>query len=105
MSFGNSWEDVFAIARRLQNLYGVEEINESTGLETSWSPLEPRDEGVHMETLALKREKLSVPLEQIWKEAGYSPEDIAQMQASDEYKSRLAMMQMGMSAAAMESTG
>lgn len=105
VSFGNSWEDVFEIARRLQNLYGIEQIGETASMETTWAPLEPRDERSHMETLALKREKLGIPLTQVWKEAGYSPEDIDQMQASDEYQSRQAMMRMGMSAAEMESTG
>lgn len=96
VGFGNSWEDVYAIARKLQNLYGAEQVDELAGLETTWAPLETRDTLAHIEELALKREKLQVPLPQVWKEAGYSPEDIEGMLASDEYQSRLRMLRMGL---------
>jgi hypothetical protein len=96
VSFGNAWEDVFSVARRLQNLYGTEQVDDQATMETTWLPLEPRDEAQHMASLALKREKLSVPLSQIWKEAGYSPEDILEMQASEEYQSRQAMLRLGL---------
>lgn len=105
VDFGNAWEDVFGQARRLQNAFGAEQVDELAGIDVTWAPLEPRDEGAHIETLALKREKLSVPLRQVWKEAGYSPEEIAEMEASPEYQARLRMMTVGLGADDQETAG
>ncbi len=96
VDFGNSWEDTFGLARRLQNLYGAQQVDELAPIEVIWAPLEPRDEAAHIESLAVKREKLSVPLRQVWKEAGYSPDEIAEMEASPEFVARLRMLTVGL---------
>lgn len=87
--FGDAWEDMLYLARRLTNTFGGESIGEESLLETRWKPSESRDEAEWIATLAIKREKLMVPLEQIWSEVGYSGEQIAKMMSSPEYRARI----------------
>ncbi|HUW14899.1 MAG TPA: hypothetical protein VM537_34585, partial [Anaerolineae bacterium] len=104
ISMGNRWEDAMVLARRLWNTYGETEgsefgaLDEEQDIETLWADTETRNELVVMEELKIKRESLKVPLETLWAEAGYSPEDIEQMQNTDEYKTlqaqRAAMVNM-----------
>lgn len=99
---GNGWEDALLLGARLHNLYGpqgrplVTDAEEL--LQTSWAPAETRDETAHIEAVALKREKLAIPVEQAWREAGYSEEQIATMRESPEYQARLALISLGSSA-------
>ena len=88
--FGNSWEDVLYMARRLANTVNAG-LNEDALLEVEWTPAATRDEKEHIETLGLKRERLNIPLETLWAEAGYSQEDIDAMMATEEYRARLNM--------------
>ena len=88
--FGNSWEDVLYMARRLASTANAG-LNEDAQIEVEWTPAATRDEKEHIETLGLKREKLNVPLEMLWSEAGYSQEDIDAMMATEEYRARLNM--------------
>lgn len=88
--FGNSWEDMLYMARRLANTVGAG-LDEDALLEVEWTPAATRDEKEHIETLGMKRDKLSVPLEMLWAEAGYSQEDIDAMLATEEYQARLQM--------------
>ncbi len=91
VSFGNSWENVFSMARRLWNTFGdtetaqlgtqiIGELDESVKLETIWQDAESRNEKVLLETLKLKAE-LGIPSATLWAEMGYSPEQIAKMLA------------------------
>lgn len=41
-----------------------------------------------IETIALKVDKLRIPLEQAWREAGYSQDEIDAMMSSEEYQAR-----------------
>ncbi len=100
VSAGNTWEDVMKMARRLHNVFGQgEDLSEETLISTQWADPETRNEQAHIEAIAMKREKLRIPLEQAWLEAGYTPEEIDQMKESDDYQARLNMMQIGMSGA------
>lgn len=47
-----------------------------TDAETLWEDPEARTEGEHVDAL-LKLSTLGVPQEQLWQDAGYSPQDIA----------------------------
>jgi len=95
-SFGNSWEDVLYLSRRLANTFGGAGLDEDVLLSTQWEPAETRDEKAFLEGLALKRDKLGVPQVMIWREAGYSQEEIDEMMASDEYQARVGMLRMGL---------
>lgn len=93
---GNGWEDVLALARRLHNTFGPgPTLDEAALIACEWEPAETRDEEVHVKSVALKRDKLSIPVEQAWREVGYSEEEIAQMQQSPEYAARLALISLG----------
>lgn len=90
--FGNAWEDVMAMARKLANLYGSAGMDEAVRFSTLWEHSESLDE------LMQKRTALRIPLEQLWREAGYSEDDIAAMKQTDEYQATLALMQAGINA-------
>jgi hypothetical protein len=97
VAFGNAWEDVMGMARRLWNTFGDEgEPDETQLIETLWEDPQTRNEKAHLEGLGLKREKLGVPLEQLWSEAGYTPEQIERMKAMDEYQARQAQYDLAL---------
>lgn len=76
--FGNAWEDVLAMARRLHNRYGAGGLDEEADLSILWEDPETRNEVEHLEGLKVKAE-LGVPQETIWREMGYSADDIERM--------------------------
>jgi hypothetical protein len=78
--FGNGWEDVMSMARKLDNLYGRAGLDESILFSALW------EHSTSLDELKDKRESLSIPLEQLWMEAGYSPEKITSMKNSEEYQ-------------------
>jgi len=84
VTFGNAWEDCLNVARRMANTFGAAGLDEEAQIESQWNPAAVRDESAELERIALKREKLQVPLFQVWQEAGYSPEQIDKMLASPE---------------------
>ena len=87
--FGNGWEDVMSISRRLSNHFGQAGLDESQRLTTLWSSRQT------LEDVAAKRQ-LGVPEEQLWIEAGYTQEEIAAMKETDEYRARSMMRQIGL---------
>jgi hypothetical protein len=99
IAFGDAWEQCFYIARKLANTFGGANMPEDSLLETLWEPAAIRDDKLFLEELKIKKDSLSIPLEQLWKEAGYSEEQVADMMATDEYQSRNAMMKIGITAA------
>ncbi len=70
-SFGNSWEDVMRLALRMKGLG-------EGRLSTQWKDPAPKSEKEHVDSLLVKQQ-LGVPQEQLWREAGYSDEDIEAM--------------------------
>lgn len=93
--YGNDWEDCFDMARRLAKEKG-QILNVDAVLNTQWMPAEPRDEKEEIETIGLKVEKLGIPLETAWKEAGYTADEIEDMKETEEWKSRQAMQGMAL---------
>lgn len=96
--FGNSWEDAMMIARKLWNTFGDTDrqgqMDEDQAIETIWQDPETRNDLVVAQTLQIKREALHIPLETLWAEGGYSPQQIQQMMATDEYKNYLEMQKI-----------
>lgn len=78
-AFGNAWEDVMTFACKIA---GVEDASFST----QWKDPAPKSELEHMNALALKAEKLGIPQEQLWKEAGYTDEEIKVMKDGEAEK-------------------
>jgi hypothetical protein len=81
VSFGNAWEDVLAMARRLANVYGGgPELDETATISAQWAPVGTRDEKLDAEVAQIKA-ALGVPQEQLWSELGYDAADIERMLA------------------------
>ena len=94
VDFGGDWQAAFEMGRKLHRANN--QAGELEGeLELTWEAAETADEKAEMETRAQKWETAQVPIEQRWREAGYTEEEIAQMQA----------MQMGELAQAQSSLG
>jgi hypothetical protein len=73
VDFGNRWEQVFKIARRLHNAFAVSapKLDETQRVECQWKDPQKRNEKELLETLEAKA-RLGVPQEQIWQEMGYN---------------------------------
>lgn len=91
--FGNSWEMVLKVSRRLYNakMIGEEMLNEEPMFETLWADAGTQSEAERVEMLVMKRE-LGIPLPQLWQEAGYSRQQIDEMKKTEEYARMLAAM-------------
>jgi hypothetical protein len=77
VDFGNAWEDVMIVARRLFNTFGDGGLDEGSIIDTIWDEAESRNEKEQAETLAIKVEKLGVPDAQAQSEMGYNATEIA----------------------------
>lgn len=101
VSFGNAWENAMILARRLRNTFGVQAmgqtLDEAQRIETIWRDPQTRNEKEHIETISTKIEKLRIPLERAWREAGYDEQTIAEMMDSPEIQARLNMLSIGLS--------
>lgn len=75
--FGNSWESVFNIARRLENAFGAGGMDEDEDIETVWEQAESRNDKEQADTLAIRVEKLGVSETQAQTEMGYNETQIA----------------------------
>lgn len=111
-SFGNAWEDVQRMGLKVAGAFGTEAIPNADGLiiSTMWADAQVRNEREHVEALGMKVEKLNVPREQAWKEAGYSADDIRAMQDMKEQESaerveEAAVLDQGRQANALETVG
>jgi len=78
VTFGNSWEDMLSMARKLANLYGSMALDETATISTQWASAETRNETEDVANAKTKGE-LGIPQEQLWAELGYSQADIDHM--------------------------
>ncbi len=78
VSYGNAWEDLMALARRLFNTYGGGGMNEDAIISTQWASPETRNETEDVANAKVKGE-LGIPQEQLWSELGYSRDEIEHM--------------------------
>ena len=104
MMFDAAWQAAFALARKLANTFGQAGLAEEPKLILQWEPLQSRDTQDERDEWRVKKE-LGVPLETIWAEMGYSPDEIAVMKASDEYQARLGLMSAALGVADAGATG
>jgi hypothetical protein len=84
--FGDAWEDVMDMARRLENLYG-ESLNEDDELTVRWAEAQARSQDETHAELKLKKE-LGIPLRQLWSELGYDEAKIDEMLQEPEVRNR-----------------
>ena len=89
IAFGNAWEDAMLLAMRIQAAFGAPVSGaEDAIIEAQWADPETRNEEMVIQGLAVKRSQLGVPRKQIWREAGYTVEEIDQMEADLEEEKR-----------------
>lgn len=91
--FGNTYEDMFAIARKLYNTFGAGGLDEKQTIDVQWKDAKSRNEKELLETLVLKKQ-LGVSDEQIWREMGYNDEQIRGFIKAAVTKQALALRQM-----------
>jgi hypothetical protein len=70
---GESYEELIRLAFVVQ---GDKGRSKEEAIETVWKDPESRTEGQHIDATVKKR-ALGVPLQQLWEDAGYSPQQIA----------------------------
>lgn len=76
-SYDDSLEELIRLAGVVD---GIDHLANATQCETIWADPESRTESEHIDALSKKKE-LGVPLQQLWEEAPYSPEQIARFPA------------------------
>jgi Phage portal protein, SPP1 Gp6-like len=75
--FGVGWQECMALALRLKE-GGAFEPGDEDRIEVDWSDPETRTEAQHVDALVkLGSDPIKVPREQLWADAGYTPEQIA----------------------------
>lgn len=78
--FGNSWENVLRMCRRLHNTFGSGPLlDETQPIEMIWKPTKTRFTKDDLDIFETKR-RLGVPEETIWSEMGYTAAQIEQFQ-------------------------
>lgn len=75
--FGNSWETVLTIARRLENAFGEGGMDEDELIEAVWKQAESRNDMEQAQTLAIRVGQLGVSETQAQTEMGYNETEIA----------------------------
>ncbi|MFZ1793909.1 MAG: phage portal protein [Anaerolineae bacterium] len=96
LRYGNSWTQVFDMARRVQNAFGSQAAPEGE-LTPKWKPAREMSDGERI-ARALTLQKLRVPDEQVWIEAGYTQEQIDGFQKMASYQARQGLIQQGLNA-------
>lgn len=70
ITFGETWEEVIRFALQIDQLGGETPIT-----ETIWADPESRTESEHVDAV-MKKKALGVPVQQLWEDLGYSPQQI-----------------------------
>ena len=82
--FGNSWENVLRMARALQNTFGSgAPLDENQPIEVIWASPEVRNVKEDLEAATMKQ-ALGVPKEQLWREMGYTADQIEEFKQTIE---------------------
>lgn len=87
--FGDAMEEVYTIGRRLANIYGSMDFDEDLTFRALWGKSETRSTMDLLQELAIKREKLHLPLRQLWIESGYTEAQVEGFMKEPEIKAFL----------------
>lgn len=77
-NWSSPWEEIMRIAGTIEQ---IDALKGAERMETVWKDPETRTEAEHVDALGKKAQMLSVPLPQLWEEAGYSPEQVKRFPA------------------------
>lgn len=86
LHFGESWEEVMRLAFRVMG----DPRAEAFGAEVMWADPEYRSQSVVVDSAVKLSAGLRVPLEQLWQDVGYSPQQIARFEEMRELDRQLA---------------
>lgn len=75
--FGEAWEEVIRLAFLAA---GMKQYGSISDTSTDWKDVETRSEAEHTDAL-LKQRALNVPDEMLWRQLGYTQQEIAEMKA------------------------
>lgn len=78
--FGDPWVGAVKMAVLYAIIYGNEDLSRDVSISPIWEHTET------LEELSQKKETLDIPIEQLWREAGYSEEAIESMKKDQSYK-------------------
>lgn len=98
--FEESWEDVIRLTFAAQ----ADPRADVDDAETAWRDPESRTESEHVDALT-KLRALEVPLQQLWEDAGYSPQQISRFRTMSAEDSLRAMLTRPVTAATPPSAG
>lgn len=73
MVFGNVWESAMMFANKIANA-------PEARLSATWNDPSPRSDRDHIEQLVRKHLELGIPRHQVWREAGYSDDQVDSME-------------------------
>lgn len=85
--FGNAWSRCFDIARRLDNEFGEETVNEEESIDLIWIEGAARGMSEKLDILEQKQ-TIHIPTKQLWKEAGYNQKQIDEMETERDAERR-----------------
>lgn len=103
LHFGEAWEEVIRIAFAIMN----DPRSKEYASETIWRDPESRTESEHIDAVT-KKLALGVPQEQLWEDAGYSPQQIARFKSmlAEQQAAQMALaLQYGLSGGTTDATG
>jgi hypothetical protein len=78
--FSDPWVGVFDMARKLSNLFGAAGLSEEVSIFPLWDHTET------LEELSQKKDALEIPIEQLWREAGYTETQIESMKNAPSFR-------------------
>jgi len=79
--FGDGWEEAMALAFAIQKNAGMDVPTlDEEDIQVQWADPETRTEAQHIDSL-LKLGLLRVPTEELWLQAGYTPQDVERFKA------------------------
>lgn len=90
--FGSGWENMMTIAARMQSRFGSPPAGtsgEEPRIAVVWDDSDTLDVAARSEEWTTKL-AIGVPMEQIWAEAGYEPDEIAAFLDTPQHKARVA---------------
>lgn len=93
---GESWEKAMELARRLENAYGSEDLDESFDILAQWAPLDARSVADRAAEANAKKTS-GIPDEQIWRDVwGYDENTIERMKAMPSYQAKMNLLATGL---------
>lgn len=88
VTFGNAYEDMLAMARKLAVVFGeqYDYLDQEAAISTKWQDPETRNDKTQVDIAVSKVRDLGLPSDQVWGEMGYTPEQVAEFKEMPEHR-------------------